>query len=271
MRGDALAVSALLLLLGAALQMRLWMLPIWAVVLPAQTPAPAPPAAGAFPAAAPSAPPPQSSATALRPAMMRYSRVRVPRGRLRAALRAGSLDLTRLAADGGSIGDIQGAIEISHWPREDDCAALCRLEARRTETGLLGNTSRSTVNRACLAYIWHAAPFSEGGGKCFLVGAKGSRGPSRAKRRPLPTSVPSAPLMPDAPLPPMTPCAKLLASTNISTSSASNPAHRFVLVTSAARVGSNWVRSLLNQHPQLHMEGERLDSFVHLYSRSPCP
>jgi len=31
-----------------------------------------------------------------------------------------------------------------------------------------------------------------------------------------------------------------------------------VLVTSTARVGSNWVRSLLNQHPQLHMEGERL-------------
>ena len=69
----------------------------------------------------------------------------------------------------------------------------------------------------------------------------------------------------------MVPCAELLASTrtngstsaNASTnvsrpSSASGPARRFVLVTSTARVGSNWVRSLLNQHPQLHMEGERL-------------
>lgn len=39
---------------------------------------------------------------------------------------------------------------------------------------------------------------------------------------------------------------------------AAAPARRFILVTSAARVGSNWARSLLNQHPQLHMEGEVL-------------
>ena len=257
MRRDALAVSALLLLMGAALQTRLWM---WAVAPPAQTtPAPAPPAA------APSAPTQQGSAIALRPAMMRYSRVRMPRERLRAVLHAGSLDLARLAADGGSIGHLQHAA-VTHWPREDDCAALCRLEARTTERGPLTNTSHNTVSWLCLAFIWHAAPSSEGGGKCFLVGAAGSRGRSRAKRRRPPAPAPLPPLMPDAPSPPpMVPCAELPVSTSGSTSSASSPARRFVLVTSAARVGSNWVRSLLNQHPQLHMEGARLESLAQPY------
>ena len=189
----------------------------------------------------------------------------MPRERLRAVLHAGSLDLARLAADGGSIGNVQHAA-VTHWPREDDCAALCRQEARTTERGLLTNTSHNTVSWVCLAFIWHAAPSSEGGGKCFLVGTPGSRWRSRAKRRPPPIPVPLPPLMSDAPPPPpMVPCAKLLVSTSGSTSSASSPARRFVLVTSAARVGSNWVRSLLNQHPQLHMEGARLESLVQPY------
>ena len=246
-----MVVSALLLLIGAALQTRLWMR---AVAPPAQvTPAPA------LPAAAPSAPTQPGSATALRPAMMRYSRVRMPRERLRAVLHAGSLDLARLAADGGSIGHVQHAA-VTHWPREDDCAALCRLEARTIERGPLTNTSRNTVSWLCLAFIWHAAPSSEGGGTCFLVGTPGSRGRSRAERRRPPTPAPLPPLMPDAPPPPppMVPCAELLLSTSGSTGSASSPARRFVLVTSAARVGSNWMRSLLNQHPQLHMEGAQL-------------
>ena len=270
MRRDALVVSALLLLMGAALQTRLWMR---AVAAPAQpTPAPTPPVA------APSAPSQQGSSAALRPATMRYSRVSMPRERLRAVLHAGSLDLARLAADGGSIGAVQHAA-VTHWPREEDCAALCRMEARTTERVPLTNTSHNTVSWLCLAFIWHAAPSNEGGGKCFLVGTPGSRGRSRAKRRRPPRPVPRPPLVPDAPPPPpMVPCAELLASTrtsgstsasastNASTSasastnasrpsSASGPARRFVLVTSTARVGSNWVRSLLNQHPQLHMEG----------------
>ena len=205
----------------------------------------------------------------------------MPRERLRAVLHAGSLDLARLAADGGSIGAVQHAA-VTHWPREEDCAALCRMEARTTERVPLTNTSHNTVSWLCLAFIWHAAPSNEGGGKCFLVGTPGSRGRSRAKRRRPPRPIPRPPLVPDAPPPPpMVPCAELLASTrtsgstsasastNASTSasastnasrpsSASGPARRFVLVTSTARVGSNWVRSLLNQHPQLHMEGERL-------------
>ena len=263
MRRDALVVSALLLLMGAALQTRLWMR---AVAAPAQpTPAPAPPVA------APSAPSQQGSSAALRPATMRYSRVSMPRERLRAVLHAGSLDLARLAADGGSIGAVQHAA-VTHWPREEDCAALCRMEARTTERVPLTNTSHNTVSWLCLAFIWHAAPSNEGGGKCFLVGTPGSRGRSRAKRRRPPRPIPRPPLVPDAPPPPpMVPCAELLASTRTSgstsasastnasrPSSASGPARRFVLVTSTARVGSNWVRSLLNQHPQLHMEGERL-------------
>ena len=44
--------------------------------------------------------------------MMRYSRVRMPRERLRAVLHAGSLDLARLAADGGSIGHIDTFVNI---------------------------------------------------------------------------------------------------------------------------------------------------------------
>ena len=195
----------------------------------------------------------------------------MPRERLRAVLHAGSLDLARLAADGGSIGAVQHAA-VTHWPREEDCAALCRMEARTTERVPLTNTSHNAVSWLCLAFIWHAAPSNEGGGKCFLVGTPGSRGRSRAKRRRPPRPVPRPPLVPDAPPPPpMVPCAELLASTRTSgstsasastnvsrPSSASGPARRFVLVTSTARVGSNWVRSLLNQHPQLHMEGERL-------------
>ena len=180
------------------------------------------PASAASSAASPPPPPPCPQAPSV---ALHYSWVSVPRKPLRAALRAGRLDVSSLGAVGGRIGSAELAPLVnSSVPGEADCAWLCR----------------QTPSRRCLAYIWHGRT-----AKCFLVAAEGRR-----RRGPPP------PPLPPPPPPPMPSCAELAAHNQSSGGGAAgSPARRFVLVTSAARVGSNWVRSLLNQHPELHMEG----------------
>ena len=147
----------------------------------------------------------------------------LPRAVLREAARSGNLD-------------------VQKWSQ--------RLSPPRTETGLRGEASCKALCRArkgCVAFVWRAPTI-----ECILAGAAKHTKPPRRISSASPPNPPPPPLPPLAPAPS---CATLGASTALNPHANTT---RFVLVTSSARVGSNWVRSLLNQHPMVHMESELL-------------
>ena len=111
-----------------------------------------------------------------------------------------------------------------------------------------------------MSYVWQQVSNDALAGKCFLIGAASRGGATEPPR-------PALPPPPAPPLPPLVGCSELPATSATTAMPMPAPVRRFVLVTSAARVGSNWLRSLLNQHPWLHMESELLSMTSYSYRK----
>ena len=181
----------------------------------------------------PSPPPP--------PSLIVYAWVRLPKQKLRSVLRTSRLDIAKFAE---AVGPEQRATDAGHG--EVACAKLCRRSQARA-------AHERPRDAPCLVYLWRQAP-NASADRCFLVGAASREGASEPPRPRRPTLPPP----PTPPLPPLVGCSELPGASAAAAAPTPAPARRFVLVTSAARVGSNWLRSLLNQHPSLHMESELL-------------
>ena len=183
------------------------------------------------------------------PILLLYAWVRLPQQILRSVLRAGRLDVAKFTSE--SVGPEQRAADTGH--NETACAWLCLGAQWRA-------SERPSHEASCLSYVWQQAPDASTA-KCFLVGAELPRGAAEPPPPPLPPLLPLPPTptpTPTPPLPPLVGCSELPGVSATTAVPTPAPARRFVLVTSAARVGSNWLRSLLKQHPWLHMESELL-------------
>ncbi|KAL1523756.1 hypothetical protein AB1Y20_018682 [Prymnesium parvum] len=239
------------------------------------------------------------SADAPMPAKLRYSWVYLPRGDSRALLRSSMLDLRATNEYSGPIRLAQAVrpdhINGSLQPSQASCAHLCSygestacaVEASACD-GVLSEDRRVCCAASCgrcggagcadlpggrhsccaSRILSFASCCEENGAPCVVRTHRtlylGEHSPHkrgrRRMRRPQPVTTPCKALNASA----ASPEAEAESVEARVQTHARSSGVRFLLATPSARVGSNWLRTMLEQHPQVFMEGEILSSTSYL-------